>query len=431
MRTDPEKLEERLPISPTTSDFSKRFGIHSSSFQSIQLELTSTLEKIKDYKTVRTKLEYWGRSLEIVYGEPVESVNLFVRHTYLATLAKLILYLHLEGEIPSSWKQITQILDGTFFRNFGLLNFVEEDFFTWILLPELEIPVKKIILSLLQQLLVYDLSLLNEDVFKGLYEELVDPGVRHGLGEYNTPNWLAEYIVKDLLEMNPKASILDPTCGSGTFLFSSIKYIVPALKTEGMNNAKILKHILKNVYGSDIHPLAVIIAKTNYLLSLKDLIRYREDSLSFPIFHADSLRKPVFLSGMKFDFIIGNPPWLSMRYIKDINYQKFVKDRSFHYNLIDKRDVHLFTHLEVATIFLYHSVDYYLKPGGILTFIMPKSVLVSSQHMNFRIFAKAQMALLEVFDLEKVSPLFPVPSCVIKVQKKVKNNSKEKLKRGS
>ncbi|MFX1250907.1 MAG: class I SAM-dependent DNA methyltransferase [Promethearchaeota archaeon] len=418
-RTDSEKLEEDLPIIPTTSDFSRRFGIYSSCFQSIQLEFTSILKKIQNYQNVRTNLENWKRSLEIAYGASVASDNLFIRHTYLAILAKLIVYLHLEGEITSSWEKLTQILSGTFFRDFGLLNFLDEDFFTWILLPELETPMKKILLTLQQQILVYDLSLLTEDVFKGLYEELVDPDVRHGLGEYNTPNWLAEYIVKDLLEANPKASILDPTCGSGTFLFSSIKYIVPALRAEGMNNGKILKHILNNVYGSDIHPLAVIIAKTNYLLSLKDLIKYREGSLSFPIFQTNTLSRPAILGGLKFDMIIGNPPWLSMRYIKDRNYQKFVKDRSFHYNLIDKKDTHLFTHLEVATVFLCHSVDYYLKPGGIIAFIMPKSVLVSSQHIKFRTFVKAQMTLLEVFDLEKVSPLFPVPSCVIKVQKQV------------
>jgi len=40
----------------------------------------------------------------------------------------------------------------------------------------------------------------SEDVLKGLYQELVDPEERHELGEYYTPDWLAEYIAENLIE---------------------------------------------------------------------------------------------------------------------------------------------------------------------------------------------------------------------------------------
>lgn len=42
----------------------------------------------------------------------------------------------------------------------------------------------------LSQLETYDLARLNQDVLKGVYQELVDPKDRHDLGEYHTPDWL-------------------------------------------------------------------------------------------------------------------------------------------------------------------------------------------------------------------------------------------------
>jgi len=45
---------------------------------------------------------------------------------------------------------------------------------------------------------------------------------------------------------------------------------------------------------------------------------------------------------------------------------------------------------------------------------MPRSVLTGAfHHVNFKKFEKPKMKLLKIFDLEEVSPLFKVPSCVL------------------
>ena len=141
---------------------------------------------------------------------------------------------------------------------------------------------------LLLQLATYNLKELSEDVLKGLYERLVDPKDRHDLGEYYTPDWLAAKIVAECLKEKPEASVLDPACGSGTFLYQTILFKRDKLG----NTSKTLKHIEGNVLVIDIHPLAGIVAKTTYLLALGDLVEKRAKAIRIPVYLADSIKPP-------------------------------------------------------------------------------------------------------------------------------------------
>lgn len=72
--------------------------------------------------------------------------------------------------------------------------------------------------------------------------------------------------------------MLDPACGSGTFLYQTILFKRQRLG----QSAKTLKHIEENVVAIDIHPLAVIVAKTTYLLGLGDLLEKQARQSEFP-----------------------------------------------------------------------------------------------------------------------------------------------------
>jgi type I restriction-modification system DNA methylase subunit len=61
--------------------------------------------------------------------------------------------------------------------------------------------------------LIYDLDKIDEDFLKELYQELVDPEQRKLLGEFYTPDWLAETMINEVLKDNPELSIMDPACG--------------------------------------------------------------------------------------------------------------------------------------------------------------------------------------------------------------------------
>jgi hypothetical protein len=520
-------ISEKIP--PTTEDLRKRFGVESPTFAFMKDELARMLESLDD-PTISTKVENWEKYLEIVYGDKFTSNDLFIKHTYLATLAKVIVYLHLyEGKIPTK-EEVSQILNGEAFEKYGIVNFIEEDFFAWILHSQIRGEINEFVTKLLKELVVYDLTLLNEDVFKELYQELVDPEVRHDLGEYYTPDWIAEYMLKDLVSQKPDSSVLDPACGSGTFLFSTIRLVMKELKAKGKKPENILEHILNNIMGVDVHPLAVIISRTNYLLALGELVDFKTEPITIPVYLSDSVRlpefasevqyninvykvsadksffaipheladkssgldeiigkmyeygkayekkqqskddalnafshaiaslktvdtkeqkilernfkmlldlvdkkkntiwtfilrniyKPVALSHRKFDYVVGNPPWLSMRYMKNPQYQDFLKAESSEYKLVDKGSTHLFTHMELASLFFCKSADIYLESGGTIAFVMPKSVLVSTQHVNFRKFEKPKMKLLKILDFEDVSPVFNVPACALIARKESK-----------
>ncbi len=123
--------------------------------------------------------------------------------------------------------------------------------------------------------------------------------------------------------------------------------------------------------------------------------------------------RPFLFTRRKFAFVIGNPPWLSYRYIQRGDYQAQVRELVLqHYKLLEGKDAHLFTQMEMATLFFAFCADRYLADGGTIAFVMPRSILTGAkQHAVFRQKFVATADLL--IDRERVTPLFNVPTCVI------------------
>ena len=87
-------------------------------------------------------------------------------------------------------------------------------------------------------------------------------------------------------------------------------------------------------------------------------------------------------------------------------------------------------HLEIAAIFLSYCTSYFLKSSGQLAFVLPRSFFSADQHDQMRNGSAKDVKLTEVWDLENVSPLFNIPSCVffVKNEPVLKKISKEGLK---
>jgi len=354
------------------------------------------------------KYNSWKESLEIVYGDIPEK-ELFFTHTYLAILVKLIMYFKLERKDLVDKKRLQEIIDGKYFYSFGILNFVENDFSTWVLHDEIVKESLDLIYQLSQKLSEYDFSKIDEDIFKEIYEELVERKERRKAGEYYTPEWLTQVILLEvfnlwLKEHKDPPKLLDPACGSGTFLCNAIHILKERFASMS------LKDILNSIIGIDINPLACMIAKANYLIALGDFVKKGVD-IFIPIYWGDALKLPL---KKKVDIIIGNPPWIVMRNVKNKDYQDYLKKEVLRYELLDKDDVHLFTQIEMASLFFCKCSDVYLKNGGIIGFVMPRSVIGGTiQHINFRRFQKPPLKLVKILDLENIYPLFNMPSCVL------------------
>jgi len=135
-----------------------------------------------------------------------------------------------------------------------------------------------------------------------------------------------------------------------------------------------------------------------------------------------NLYKPLLLRE-RFDAVMGNPPWIAFRSLEP-RYQEFIRRLIVsNYELVKGRG-ELITHLEIASLFLARAADLYLKPEGIIAFVMPHSLFRADQHdclrrqeYRFAEHPDDTLQLTEVWDCERVSPLFTVPCCVIWGQK--------------
>ncbi len=244
----------------------------------------------------------------------------FVLHTYYALLIKLVASMAvarfaggastplsriaaLEGEdLRQSFKDLE---GGGIFKRYGIRNFLEGDFFGWYLAAWND-HIEEGISSLVKRLADYDPGALElapenaRDLLKKLYHYLLPREIRHDLGEYYTPDWLAERLIRQTLGLggkldavvNPNTRVLDPACGSGTFLVILIRFMKRAVEKGRVRPREALDQILQNVIGFDLNPLAVIAARTNYLIALGDLLKERQGDIDIPVYQADSVLTP-------------------------------------------------------------------------------------------------------------------------------------------
>jgi hypothetical protein len=331
------------------------------------------------------------------------------------------------------------------------------------------------------------------------------------MGEYYTPDWLVDFTIeKSGFDFSLNSSALDPTCGSGTFLTHLISGIVDKNPDISVENR--INHIVKNVVGFDINPIAVISAKANYILALGDLTAL-EKSVSIPVYMCDSIlvptvhakqilnnqaiqidtvvgtfEIPVFenrehsdsflnlmsgcvlkdytsfeefyelylrnenralteqqmeissnlyeklhslhLSGKngfwpiilknsfaplfshdKFDFVLGNPPWITWKAMSD-SYRRMTLDIWLSYGIFEKSAYDKITsHDDFAMAVTYVCIDHYLKENGIANFILPQTFVKSSKGgEGFRKFEITRdglsipFAIEELYDMLEINP---------------------------
>src|SRR5699024_8997337 len=110
------------------------------------------------------------------------------------------------------------------------------------------------------------------------------------MGEYYTPDWLAEGIVTKAVTKPLEQKVLDPSCGSGTFIFHTVRHIIRAAAEAGWENRKIVSHLEEHVFGLDLPPVSVLLARVTYLLPLGELLRGQRSSICVPIHLRDSMQ---------------------------------------------------------------------------------------------------------------------------------------------
>jgi SAM-dependent methyltransferase len=277
-------------ITPTGSEISARLGAGSSAHALDRATIATLYRQHADEPTVRVKRALWARLLTSALGTQFsDSDDLFVEHTLLVNTAEIIA--HVVLGLPVADLNPASLLSGEKFAESGIHGVVEADFFDWVVEVE---GGPQFVSTLARRLVRFDWSSVNEDVLKVLYESIIGSDTRKQLGEYYTPDWLAQVMVEETVLDPINTRVLDPSCGSGTFLFHTVRnYLAQADRLEEPRPlAEVLGGLTQHVMGMDLHPVAVTFARVTYLLAIgrERLTAPTRGNIHVPVFLGDSLQ---------------------------------------------------------------------------------------------------------------------------------------------
>ena len=184
--------------------------------------------------------------------------------------------------------------DGYSYTSMGIRNFLEGDFFSWYAdsrqwSEDFWSNIKEIITTL-DEYSSFSLNVKYNpvDVFKDLYMSIIPQSIRHSMGEYFTPEWLADGVITEALRTisNKEWSAIDPCCGSGIFIIALIKKVVGDININELSEnekKELLQSILDRIHGIDINPLSVLSARVSYYIAMK-ILKYQSSWVTPPLF---------------------------------------------------------------------------------------------------------------------------------------------------
>jgi hypothetical protein len=200
-------------IAPTTQNIEERLGAESSAYKLDRATLANLYDHHRQNPAVQVKRKLWTQLLLSALGTQFEDDDdLFIDHTLLVNTSEIIAHavlgLHVKSIAPVT------LLAGDKFAEAGVFGVVESDFFDWVVEVD---GGEAFIRTLAKRLMRFVWGDVEQDILKILYENFIGTETRKKLGEYYTPDWLAEIIVSETVKEPLKTRVLDPACGSGTF----------------------------------------------------------------------------------------------------------------------------------------------------------------------------------------------------------------------
>lgn len=272
---------------PTPRSIESGLGAESSSHALDRASLEALYQAGAEIPSVQMKRMLWAKLLTSALGTQFrDDDSLFVEHTLLVNSAEIIAHAVLGITVadvsPSS------LLTGATLDTYGVHGVVEMDFFDWVL----EVPGgEAFVRTLSRRVGRFDWSAVEHDVLKVLYESIIGRETRRRLGEYYTPDWLADRIVGDVVREPLTERVLDPACGSGTFLFYAVRRFVESGEAGGLTGDEILERVTAQVMGVDLHPVAVALARVTYLLAVgRERLSGEHPAIRVPVYLGDSMQ---------------------------------------------------------------------------------------------------------------------------------------------
>jgi len=263
---------------------------------------------------------------------------------------------------------------------------------------ELSADTAKVVINLTENLTHWSFELMPLDVIGAVFEKLIPQEARHSLGQYFTPDNLVDLIVAFCVR-NGDDFVMDPTCGTGTFLIRSY---------HKLRNLKSRRHhkLLKQVWGFDIAGFPAELATIN--LFRQDFADYSNfprvlSKDFFDVRPGQSFKFPppkktvkagerIQVNIPKFDVLVGNFPFIRQELIEkaskgykkkleSVLYESWAKE----YPLLFKNKIqgnnHITNHIlqlsgqaDIYAYLFFHAAAH-LKDGGRMGFVTSNSWL--------------------------------------------------------
>lgn len=294
----PQFEAEAGALVPTVANIAARLGSTSHTYRVSMDRLREFYGRAPNPGSIEVKQELWREFMAAALGEAGEEASdteLFLRHTYLSATVGAAIHFAFGLDAARIAREATEdLLNGVgFFNQTAIHGAINQGFFTW---PAEVEGFESWLVPLVEDVGQFDWSGLDEDFARLLYETVISPEERRDLGEYYTPQWLADAMVEESITDPLTQSVLDPACGSGTFLNAALRRYIEAARAAGVPAPQMLDWMVNNIVGIDVHPIAVLLARTTWLFSILEVLaearRESEspDQIAVPVYLGDSLQ---------------------------------------------------------------------------------------------------------------------------------------------
>ena len=215
--------------------------------------------------------------------------DLFVRHTYLTMVVGIVVQATFGMDVDQIAENDPEnLMTGRqFAENTGLHGVIESDFFSW----PIEVGATSLIKTIARRVAKFNWSSPPTDIAAALYQTVIPATERRDLGEYYTPRWLAKAIVQEIVTDPVNQRVLDPSCGSGTFLAECVEHFLEAADRENVPDTRLFEKLREAVIGIDVHPVATHLARAAWVIAAKPAIAQSgSTAVTVPIYLGDSLQ---------------------------------------------------------------------------------------------------------------------------------------------
>jgi type I restriction-modification system DNA methylase subunit len=243
-------------------------------------------------------------------------------------------------------------------------------------LVPLPAPAQTIIRALTRELAAYDWDHLRDDILGSIFEHLIPREEQLLLGQFYTPTHVADFVVAFAVSGGDSA-VLDPGCGSGTFLMRAYDFVREQTKADHSD-------LLSRLWGFDISPFAAELAAINLFRQDMSVFnnfprvipgsffdRHPGEEIPFPPPRLGGPEK-ILIQIPKFSALIGNPPYLRSQNQDDLD----PKYKAALVSAAVKNGVKPSSKSDLFTFFIYNALKF-MEPGSRLGFVTSASWLTA------------------------------------------------------